>query len=446
MSLTASATLGRRLWRAANTDGLTFMAAAIAYYALVSVFPLVLLALAIAATLGGAAFVDRVLLALETALTPATAAVIAESLGSGPGRGGATALGLLALLWSGLRLFRGLDVAISDLYGVRTTESFLERVADALVAVGAMLTAVLGTAALGVGLALAGFPAVGVLAPAGFFGVLVAAFLPLYYLLPDVDVTVREVLPGAVFAALGWSALGAVFSLATAALEPFAVYGAVGGVLLLVTWLYVGALVVLLGALLNAIRADRRPDRQRLEAAGQSLGQLMAEPGDGPDGDGAPSGTDSVDDAPVGGAGGTGDADQRDASDDGGDVAVDRGDATGEAASAEEVEQLRRELQAFRDDVEAKTLHREAVESDLRWYVRRQLARGHARGWGPYLVLLYGTGMTIAAFYQLDGPWAVGAMLVIWLSTLGLYVLMLLVGGAISVSSLPRSAIRRLRE
>jgi hypothetical protein len=78
------------------------------------------------------------------------------------------------------------------------------------------------------------------------------------------------------------------------------------------------------------------------------------------------------------------------------------------------------------------------------------MRRGRARGWGPYLVLLYGTVMTLGAFYTpfLTGGWAVFAMLVIWLSTLGLYVLMVLVGvgaNALSVPGRVRDAIGEWR-
>ena len=47
--------------------------------------------------------------------------------------------------------------------------------------------------------------------------------------------------------------------------------------------------------------------------------------------------------------------------------------------------------------------------------------------------------MTIGAFYSpfLGGGWAILAMIVIWLSTLGLYVLMLIVGGVIGAGRLP---------
>ncbi|MEF8777508.1 MAG: ribonuclease BN [Natronomonas sp.] len=103
----------------------------------------------------------------------------------------------------------------------------------------------------------------------------------------------------------------------------------------------------------------------------------------------------------------------------------------------EEIEQLYDELDRFEDRIDERTVHREEIEGDLKRYVRARIRRGKASGWGPYLVLLYGTAMTVGAFYFLSGGWAILAMLVIWLSTLGLYALMVIVGTTITIASLP---------
>jgi hypothetical protein len=279
-------------------------------------------------------------------------------------------------------------------------------------------------------------------------------FLPLYSVFPDPRVGPVEALPGAVTAALGWTLLGAGFSVYVDLAVGVVLYGVLGGIFLLVTFLYFGALIVVAGAVINVTLG---PDRQLQQDSSPGPG-LTRMPGardddasredlprddaesDGADHDGAASDPDAPHDH----------AEARDvgASDDVGG-ATDRGDADEpaefdpgnrspeEARLREEVADLRAELDEFRDDVEDRTVERDAVEGDLRRYVRRRVRRGHARGWGPYLVLLYGTGMTIGAFYYLSGGWAIAAMLVIWLSTLGLYTLMVLVGFGISILGLP---------
>ena len=101
---------------------------------------------------------------------------------------------------------------------------------------------------------------------------------------------------------------------------------------------------------------------------------------------------------------------------------------------------IRGELSRFEQAVEDRTVEKPQLESELRRYVRQRMRRNRARGWGPYLVLLYGTIMTLGAFYFLGGGWAILAMIVVWLSTLGLYVLMLLTGFVLNMLGIPGRA------
>ncbi len=114
----------------------------------------------------------------------------------------------------------------------------------------------------------------------------------------------------------------------------------------------------------------------------------------------------------------------------------------------DELYNVRGELSRFEVAVEERTVKRPALEAELRRYVRARMRRSRARGWGPYIVLLYGTIMTLGAFYFLRGGWAILAMIVVWLSTLGLYVVMVGVGLIFNVLGIPsrlRDAIARRR-
>lgn len=148
------------------------------------------------------------------------------------------------------------------------------------------------------------------------------------------------------------------------------------------------------------------------------------------------------------GDGGAGDPTDRPTSDESSDRrdANDVSTVETRTVDPEDVAELRRDLEDFETEIEDRTVHRDDLEADLKQYVRRRQRRGHARGWGPYLVLLYGTAMTLGAFYFLDGGWAVLAMVVVWLSTLGLYTLMVLVGLTFTTLGLPGRLIDRVRQ
>jgi YihY family inner membrane protein len=415
----------RALIETARTEQLGFLAAAIAYYAFVSLIPLLLLALAVATTVAGEAFAARVLGVAGTVLSPAAIGLLDSALSSGAGRGGATLAGLVVLAWSGLRVFRGLDLAFARIYRTEEQSSLVTNLADAAVALAAI-----GAAVGAVVVATAVLPRFGIRAqsPAGALvltAVLPVVFLPLYYVFPDCPVTLREVLPGAALAGFGWTALGVVFGIYATGAASFQLYGVIGGVLVVLTWFYFGGLLLLSGAVLNTVLAGRR-DRQLQQGPLRDPYRAMHE-SDGSEGDGASARRTDTDATAAG----------------------DTGGGVSEPVDQEDIAQLRRDLDRFEAEIEDRTVHRDELEADLQRYVRRRQRRGHARGWGPYLVLLYGTVMSLGAFFFLDGVWAVLALLFVWLSTLGLYTLMVLVGLTFTVAGLPgrlRDAVSGFRD
>ncbi|WP_321169943.1 hypothetical protein [Halobaculum sp. CBA1158] len=116
------------------------------------------------------------------------------------------------------------------------------------------------------------------------------------------------------------------------------------------------------------------------------------------------------------------------------------------APDIEDLDERVAELRADLDAIDDRTVKKPTLEAELKRYVRSRMRRGHARGWGPYLVLLYGTVMVLGAFRWLDGWFAIGAMVVSFLSTLGLYTLFVLVGVGLNVVEVPGKAIDAVRD
>ncbi len=246
----------RDLIDVARTQQLTFMAAAIAYYAFLSVVPLVIVGFAVATTIAGPAVAELFLITFGEFLTPEGANVLEEALVQGTGRGGVTLVGLAILLWTSLRVFRALDIAFSNVYGSNRVKPITEQLRDAiivLVGVGAAVavTATFTALTLVVDLWIANF-----ITTVSLILMLPVVFFPLYYVFPPRRVTVREALPGAIFTGLAWSVLGQLFSIYTSVAGGFQLYGVLAGVLLLLVWFYFAGLVLLLGAALNAVLGD----------------------------------------------------------------------------------------------------------------------------------------------------------------------------------------------
>jgi YihY family inner membrane protein len=401
--------IARALVATVRDQQLSFLAAAIAYYAFVSVFPLVLVALAIASAVAGQTFATEIVESASGLLTEQATSLLEGALVSSSGRGGATVIGLGFLLWSSLRVFRGLDVAFSRVYGVETPPTLRNQVQDALLVLGAIAVALGTMVAVGTAVQFAFAPLTNIVSILVLLVSLTAVFVPLYYVFPDCDVSVREALPGAAAAAAGWVLLNAGFGVYASNATSFQLYGIIGGVLLTLTWFYLGGLVLLIGAALNAAlagRTDRQLQQEPLRESTQRMSDSEASPDDG-------DGVTTVEP---------------------------------ESVDYQDLAELREELDRFEEQIEERTVHRDTLEAELQKYVRSRTRRGKARGWGPYLVLLYGTAMTLGAFYFLDGGWAILAMIVVWLSTLGLYALMLIVGVTMNAASLPGRVLTKLRE
>ncbi|EMA36314.1 YihY/virulence factor BrkB family protein [Halobiforma nitratireducens] len=483
-----------RVVRVARIQQLTLLSAGVAFYGFISLVPLVLLGLGITASIGGEELAARLTAAAGDVLTPSAQELLAETVVDQTGRRSATVVGALGLLWGASRALRGLDRAFSAIYGTVATKSLLDTVWDSTLA---FVTISVGLAAVGVLevlLRLVPFLRVAYLGHAFVILGLIAAFFPLYVLFPDANVGVREALPGTIFAALGWFVLNRTFSVYATIAGEFTVYGALGAVFLVLIWLYVGAALLIVGAICNAVLADREVDRQLQSprarqvplgamtdddtgaddgtaadagSGANGVGNGESGPEDGPDegatsdrgaGDetdfepGPESGPDPVPD-PDPESDSEPDSDSEpepepepqsksepsEASDSrpGAGTARTRDRSDDPEALREEIERLRDRVESFESNVESRTVEKNSLEAELKRYVRRRMRRGHARGWGPYLVLLYGTAMSIAAFFGLDGGWAILAMFVVWTSTLGLYVLMVLFGAGLSLLGVP---------
>ncbi|WP_323191653.1 YihY/virulence factor BrkB family protein [Halostella sp. PRR32] len=244
--------------RVVRRKNITFMAGSIAYNAFVSLLPLLLILFLVVAAVGNDPLALYVVELTERYLTPNAQLLLASALTDRTGQAGLSAISVVTLLWGTLKIFRGLDTAFAELYASEAESTLLDQLRDGFVVLFAVLFAILAAGVAGAAFAL--FPAVpyvGFLSPLVLVVGLSLAFLPMYYVFPDADVTVREVLPGTVVASVGWALLEALFQVYAAAASTYEVYGTIGAVLLLLTWLYFGGLVLMIGAAVNVVLAGR---------------------------------------------------------------------------------------------------------------------------------------------------------------------------------------------
>ncbi len=256
----------KREWQHNN---LSDAAAALTFYGVLSLFPFLLLTVSLAGVFIQPAQVEALIGALGREVPPALTPLLYEQLAqltSGPG-GGMLTFSALAAVWSATAGVVSLMTALNTAYGVTESRPRWKVLAIAL---GMMLA--------GVVLApLAGFLAVAAPALAtrlgqpwvtlaGWLRFPVAALLmmtlwaTLYSVLPDARQKLRFILPGSIVGVLVWLAASLGFSFYVSRFSTFGVtYGALGGIIVLLLWMWFSSLALMLGAELNAVLARRPP-------------------------------------------------------------------------------------------------------------------------------------------------------------------------------------------
>jgi membrane protein len=245
----------------------THLAAMIAYFALLSFVPLLFLALALLGLLGRANESSYFVTELQKIFPGASISSIVTVIRTI--QRNATSLGLVGagfLLWSSLSLFSVLESAFNIVYN-RPNRPFLHGKALAVVfMLASLVTLFAGLLIGGIGAHLlnrfaSGFLGNGFVAYA--LSVLVSAtavfvfLVSAYRYLTNADLTVRDVLPGAVVATIALEATFQVLPLYIGLSKHVPAAQAFGGPALLLIWLYVMANVIVFGAEVNWMRSRR---------------------------------------------------------------------------------------------------------------------------------------------------------------------------------------------
>ncbi|HZD74220.1 MAG TPA: YihY/virulence factor BrkB family protein [Actinomycetota bacterium] len=239
------------------------LAALLAYYGFFSLFPLLLvLVTALDFVLAGHIDLQEKILDSALAQFPVIGDRLREDIGSVQGSGLALALGLAATVWAGLGITQQAQAAMNTVWGVprRRWPSLWLRLVRGFAALGVVGVGVLATTLLsGLG-TVAGLPVIGRALPfAGSLAINLALFAFAFVVLTALPLPWRRLLPGAVVAAVGWSLLQALggYYVTHQLKSASQVYGTLAFVIVLLSWLYLGAQLFLYAAELNVVLAKR---------------------------------------------------------------------------------------------------------------------------------------------------------------------------------------------
>jgi membrane protein len=243
--------------------------AQIAYYLLFATFPCLFALASLLAFLPVPSLMDRLLGALGSIVPPAAVDLMRDSVRRlvTHQRSGFFSISLLLTLWAASNAADAIMQGLNRVHGLSENRPFWKtRGIALLMAVVAGLLMVLGLLGLWFGAHVSGWWAArGGLGPMPVqvwiaarwplvLLLLVAAIDQLYFLGPAAELRWRWVTPGAVVAVLGWVAASLGFSVYVRHFGSYnATYGSLGAVIILLTWMYLSAFFILLGAEINVV-------------------------------------------------------------------------------------------------------------------------------------------------------------------------------------------------
>jgi membrane protein len=284
-----------------SEDNLTDSAAALTYYAVLSIFPALLAMISIVGLVANPDTIIRVLTDVVSSIGPASAVDTfkgpIEGLTKSSGTAGIMVIvGIVAALWTASGYIGAFMRASNVIYEVEEGRSFFKLrplqmlvtlvlvVLLALVLASLVLTGPIA-AAVGsaVGLSDAAVTVWNIAKWPVLFLVVVFMITLLYYASPNAKLGgIKTIIPGAALAIVVWLVASALFAFYVANFGSYnKTYGALGGVIIFLVWLWLTNVAILLGAELNAERERSKQLKEDVPGAEREI-QLeeRAEPKD----------------------------------------------------------------------------------------------------------------------------------------------------------------------
>ena len=258
-----------RTWKEASKDNISLVAAGVAFYGLLAMVPMLG---ATVLTYGLVATPQTVLhnmQSLTTSLPTDVAKLVGDQLmnvvkTSGSKKGLGLIVALAVALWGARNAAGSMIIALNIAYEEEEKRSWLQVTLLSLaITAGAVLLALVAAAAIGAMAQLQSWlPNIGpvgviagkVLAYVLLGAIAAAAAATLYRYGPSrTKAKWKWITPGSVFFAIGWVVLTLGFGYYVSHFGKYNVtYGSLGGVIVLVTWLYLSSLILLFGAEFNS--------------------------------------------------------------------------------------------------------------------------------------------------------------------------------------------------
>jgi len=245
------------------------MAAAIAYFSLFSLFPLLLLSISVASFSPGLLVDQQLIIQRLEFVAPAIGQLLGKNIDEIlQARGPITGVALVGLVWSASNIFNMLTRTLIVIWGRKRSRPVWKQRGVAILIVLGIAGPLLILASFA-GSVLANLRSwlpdqiTTMLGSASFVVAIlldIALFMLLYTIFPHGGSTWRELLPGAIGAGLLWELAKKAFLLfvSTYLSTSNLVYGSVATIIAFLTWAYLSSIILLFGAFLSVAYYHRK--------------------------------------------------------------------------------------------------------------------------------------------------------------------------------------------
>jgi len=245
------------------------MAAALSYYSLLSVFPLLIGMISVLGFIFPSELVQEELFSFFEKNLPTSVGLLRENIAAIIGmRSTLGILSLIGLFWSGGALFSSIGRVADRAWGVRIYRSyFFRKGRDLILAFG---TGIIFFVSLGLTAISTIVPVVQL--PSGItvttvithilaFFLIFAVFLLIYRYIPNIKSAWQDIWLGALLGALIFEGINYIFSWYLTHFATYQlVYGSIASVIALVVWIYCSSMTLIVGIELSAVHAAMRKE------------------------------------------------------------------------------------------------------------------------------------------------------------------------------------------
>jgi membrane protein len=266
-----NSSLLKKLWHRIEEDDLPGLSAQLAYFFLLSLFPLLIFLFTLLPYLP---IQHQDILGVIRGFAPNETMVLIEKnlIDIMKHRhGGLLSFGVIGTIWSASNGLSAIVSAFNKAYNVKESRSFIvSRGMAVLLTIGMLIVIIVAIVlpVFGKGIGLFLFSQFGFSKQFMILWstlrwlvsavILFLIFTALYWIAPNIKLKCRSAFPGAGFSTVGWIASSLALSFYVSNFGNYSIaYGSIGAIIVLMIWLYITAFIIILGGEINAFYSEK---------------------------------------------------------------------------------------------------------------------------------------------------------------------------------------------